>query len=81
MFVGGTFLAIIAAGIAVGTLSSHDARIRGYGGVLALYVFIWCGYGGFIFLSSFDAGTPLTGMWMILTANLLLAAAMLSSNH
>ncbi|WP_280441031.1 hypothetical protein [Nocardia brasiliensis] len=79
VFVGGTFLAVIAAGIILGMHSSRGEYTRAYGGVLAFLLLLWCGYGVVFLVHSFDAGTPLAGVWMIVLANLLLGVAVSAS--
>ncbi|MGX1777629.1 hypothetical protein ACWIGW_36365 [Nocardia brasiliensis] len=80
VFVGGTFLAVVATGIVLAMQSSRGEYTRAYGGVLAFHLFLWCGYCVVILVQSFHAGTPLAGMWMILLANLLLGVAVLTSD-
>lgn len=71
-FVCGTFVAIIAAGVAVGTLASHDRSTRGFGDNLQWLVKLWCFLGGGLSLGVvFDppeganTTTPLAGMLLI----------------
>ncbi|MFF3225761.1 hypothetical protein ACFYV7_23395 [Nocardia suismassiliense] len=78
LFVWGAFLAIVGAGVAVGTLSSQDKGIRKFGGVLAFTVFTWCFFGAILFFSTFT-GTVLAGMWLILISILMLFVAALDS--
>ncbi|WP_280407811.1 hypothetical protein [Nocardia brasiliensis] len=81
VFVGGTFLAVIVTGTVLAMHSSRGAYTRAYGGVLAFHLFLWCGYCVVFLVQSFDAGTPLAGLWMILLANLLLGVAVLASEN
>ncbi len=78
LVVCGAFLAIVGAGVSVGTLSSQDGIIRKFGGVLAFTVFTWCFFGAILFFSTFT-GTLLAGMWLILLSILMLFVAALEA--
>ncbi|MEU1993539.1 hypothetical protein ABZ511_03730 [Nocardia gamkensis] len=85
VFVGGEFLAIIAAAVAVGTLSSENAGTRTFGGAVSMVVGAWCVFVGTVslvlvfFSGQPDPGctpdhiTPLVGLWLIWIAMALLA--------
>jgi hypothetical protein len=85
-FVSGTFLAIIMAGVAVGTLTFEDKGARNLAGGLSFTVGLWCFFVGLGSVATVlglqnlqrDAGctpsniTPLAGMWLIWIAMALL---------
>ncbi|KIA65976.1 hypothetical protein [Nocardia vulneris] len=79
VLVGGTLPAVVVAGTVLGMHSSRGEYTRAYGGVLAFLLTLWCSYCVAILVRSFDAGTPLAGLWMIVLANLLLGVAVLIS--
>ncbi|GAB2744923.1 hypothetical protein [Kitasatospora kifunensis] len=75
-----TFLAIIAAGIGVGTLSSHDAGTKSFGDFLRTLAAGWGGVGGlitafYVFTPNVNSTTghpythmsitPLAGTWLV----------------
>jgi hypothetical protein len=83
-FVGLTFLAIIMAGVAVGTLSFEDKGARLLADGLSFAVGLWCFFGGvssvlrLVFPGTTGDGctpshvTPLAGTWLIWIAMALL---------
>ncbi|AFU02946.1 hypothetical protein [Nocardia brasiliensis] len=76
LFVDCSLLAVIATGAALRAASSRDRTIRAYASVTAHLVFVGSGCGiGVLVQTLFHSGTPLSGMWLITVALVLVCVA------